>query len=151
MNDPKRIENLERRVERLEQDRDGIVEGEKLLLKLSKYHRAGLQELNGKAERLELLQGETNERLDGADQTLKRYEGYFKDIEQKQGTHTELLGDLIAVGEEHTKRFAQLERRFDRVEATQAEHSAMLREHSAMLREQGALLKEILARLPEQK
>jgi ubiquinone biosynthesis protein UbiJ len=65
-----RLDKIEQRLEKLEQDRDGIVESEKLLLKLSKYHRAGLQELNGKVERIELTQGDTNERLDGIDRDM---------------------------------------------------------------------------------
>jgi hypothetical protein len=71
MNQPDdRIDKIEQRLEKLEQDRDGIVESEKLLLKLAKYHRAGLQELNGKAEKIELTQGDTNERLDGIERTM---------------------------------------------------------------------------------
>lgn len=71
MNQPDdHIKRIEQRLEKLEQDRDGIVESEKLLLKLAKYHRAGLQELNGKVERIELTQGDTNERLDGIDRNM---------------------------------------------------------------------------------
>lgn len=71
MNQPDdRIDKIEQRLEKLEQDRDSIVESEKLLLKLAKYHRAGLQELNGKVERIELTQGDTNERLDGIERTM---------------------------------------------------------------------------------
>lgn len=72
MNQPNddRLDKIEQRLEKLEQDRDGIVESEKLLLKLAKYHRAGLTELNGKLEKVELTQGDTNERLDGIDRNM---------------------------------------------------------------------------------
>lgn len=71
MNQPNdRLDKIEQRLDKLEQDRDGAIENEKLLLKLAKFHRAGLQELNGKTERLELAQGDTNERLDGIDRKL---------------------------------------------------------------------------------
>lgn len=71
MNQPDdRINKIEQRLEKLEQDRDDTVESDKLLLKLAKYHRAGLQELNGKVEKIELTQGDTNERLDGIDRNM---------------------------------------------------------------------------------
>jgi|ERR1041385_296082 hypothetical protein len=79
------------RLRKLEEDRDGIVENEKLLLRLARYHRAGLQELNGKAEKIELTQGDTNERLDGIEQTLKEQGKRFGDVEyQVKDLHTKI-------------------------------------------------------------
>jgi septation ring formation regulator EzrA len=89
MNQPNddRIDKIEQRLTQLEQDRDGIVESEKLLLKLSKYHRAGLQELNGKAEKIELTQGDTNERLD----VIERNMATKDDVARLDGKLDEIL------------------------------------------------------------
>jgi chromosome segregation ATPase len=114
MNDSKWIEELERRIQKLEHDHSDIVESEKLLLKLSKYHRAGLQELNGKVERLELIQGDTNERLDKIERALEGYDKRFDRIEATMATKQDL---------------SKLGGRFDKLEATQSEILALLRQN----------------------
>lgn len=121
MNDSKWIEELERRIQKLEHDHSDIVESEKLLLKLSKYHRAGLQELNGKVERLELIQGDTNERLDKIERALESYDKRFDRIEATMATKQDL-----SKLEGH---FDQLEARFDKLEAVQSEILALLRQN----------------------
>jgi chromosome segregation ATPase len=128
MSDPKWIEELERRIQKLEHDHNDIVESEKLLLKLSKYHRAGLQELNGKIERLELIQGDTNERLDKIERTLESYDKRFDRIEQRFDRVEATMATKQDLSELEG-RFDQLEARFDKLEAVQSEILALLRQN----------------------
>lgn len=92
MNDPRHIDNLERRIEKLEQDRDGIVENEKALLRLARYHRAALQELNTK---LEVEMGDVRERFDTIERGQAETNKRLSTIEEKQDTHTEVLGQIL--------------------------------------------------------
>jgi len=73
MNQPieQRFKKIEERLDKIEQDHGDIVENEKLLLKLAKYHRAGLQEIKAKLEQIELTQGDTNEQLDYIKRSLE--------------------------------------------------------------------------------
>ncbi|HWS84510.1 MAG TPA: hypothetical protein VN207_09660 [Ktedonobacteraceae bacterium] len=91
MNDPKH-DDLERRVKKLEVDRDDIVESEKLLLRLSKHHRAALQELKAN---FEVEMGDVRERFDGIERTLEDHTKRFDSIEQTQSAHTEVLGQIL--------------------------------------------------------
>jgi hypothetical protein len=100
VNDPH--DDHEQRIQKLEQDRNDIVESERLLLRLSRYHRAGLQELNGKVERLELLQGDTNERLDKIERLQEEHSKRFDTIEAKQDAHTEVLNKIVDLLEKRT-------------------------------------------------
>lgn len=97
MNNPSndRLDKIEARIEKLEQDRDGTIENEKLLLKLAKFHRAGLQEIGGKAEKIELTQGDTNERLDG----IERNMATKGDVARLDGKLDRILGLLEPRGE----------------------------------------------------
>jgi predicted nuclease with TOPRIM domain len=99
MNQPDReeFEELKRTVKKLEQDHSDIAENEKMLLKLAKYHRAGLQELNGKIERLELAQGDTNERLDKIERTQEGHNKRFDHIDQTLVAHTEVLNKIVSL------------------------------------------------------
>lgn len=144
MNQPieQRFKKIEERLDRIEQDHGGIVENEKLLLKMAKYHRAGLQELKGKAEQIELTQGDINERLDYIERSLERHGRHLESIEQTQGTHTEVLGKLVDLSESHTKHF-------DRIEAAQDEHNRRLDriETTMVTKEDMGKLKEDMGKL----
>jgi hypothetical protein len=105
MNQPNReeFEELKQTVKKLEQDRNDIAENEKMLLKLAKYHRAGLQELNGKLERLELVQGDTNERLDKIEHLQVEHNKRFNHIDQTLTAHTEVLNKIVSLLERQQK------------------------------------------------
>jgi chromosome segregation ATPase len=107
-----RIKKIEERLDRIEQDRDGTVENEKLLLKLAKYHRAGLQEIKAKVEQLELAQGDTNERLDQIERSLERHDRRLEGIKED-------LGKLEA-------RMGKLEDGMSRMESAQVEQGQKL-------------------------
>lgn len=89
------LSDLRKRIEALEKDRDDIAENEKMLLRIVKLNRFDLQETKVRTERIELFQGDTNERLDRLEQTL-----------EKQGKRLE---HIEAVQAEHSERFDRLE------------------------------------------
>lgn len=91
------LSELRKRIERLERDRDDIAENEKMLLRIVKLNRFDLQETKVRVERIELFQGDTNERLDRMEQRI-----------DKQGKRLE---HIEAVQAEHSERFDRLERR----------------------------------------
>lgn len=93
------LSDLRKRIESLEQDRDGIAENEKMLLRIAKLNRFDLQETKVRTERVELFQGDTNERLDRIEQTLEK--------QGKRMEHSE------AVQAEHSESFDRLEHRID--------------------------------------
>lgn len=97
------LSELRKRIESLEKDRDDIAENEKMLLRIAKLNRLDLQETKVHVERIELFQGDTNERLDGLEQTIEKQSKRLERIE--------------AVQAEHSERFDRLERRFDGLES----------------------------------
>jgi chromosome segregation ATPase len=68
----------------------------------------------------------------------------LKVIQEKQETHTELLGKLIGVGEGHTKRFDQIDESIAELKSTQAELKSTQAELKSAQAEQGAKLDLIL-------
>lgn len=93
------LSELRKRIESLEKDRDDIAENEKMLLRIVKLNRFDLQETKVRTERIELFQGDTNERLDRLEQVM-----------EKQGKRLE---HIEAVQAEHSERFDRLERHID--------------------------------------
>jgi chromosome segregation ATPase len=88
---------------------------------------------------------------------LKEYlERQFKTIEDKQDTHHDLIGQLIGVGEEHTKSLTDIKERLATIETTMAtkdDISALKGDFSALKAtqtEQGAKLDQILELLKRQ-
>ncbi len=74
---------------------------------------------------------------------LKEYlDEQFKNIEQKQDTHQELIGQMINVGEDHTKRF-------DRIDASIAELRSAQDEHTKRFDRLEAMMMQILNRFPK--
>ena len=52
---------------------------------------------------------------------LREYiEDQFKSVEQKQDVHQDLIGQLIGVGEDHTKSFTDIKERLSTIETTMA-------------------------------
>lgn len=98
------LSELRKRIESLERDRDDIAENEKMLLRIVKLNRFDLQETKVRVERIELFQGDTNERLDRIEQAL-----------EKQGKRLE---HIEAVQAEHSERFDRLEHRIDGLSET---------------------------------
>lgn len=96
------INEIKKRLEALEQDRDGIVENEKLLLTMARFHRAGLKVLDAKVDRIELAQGDANERLDKIEQKLKSYDKRFDNIDDKLDRQGEVLDKLLALMQKGT-------------------------------------------------
>lgn len=109
MNQPieQRFTKIEQRLDRLERDRENIVESEKVLLKLARLHRISLQELK---VQLELDIGDLRERFDtferkvGAiEQTMAELrdevstvKGEISTVKATQGEHSELLKQILA-------------------------------------------------------
>ena len=93
MNQPieQRVTKIEQRLSNLEQDRDGIVESEKLLLNLARYHRVGLQEINAKVDRIELDLGDMRERFDTVEQAINTIER----TQSEQGQKLDLILQLL--------------------------------------------------------
>jgi hypothetical protein len=98
MNDP-RYDDHEQRLKKLEQDRNDIIASERLLLRLSRYHRAALQELKAN---FELEAGDTRQRFDSIEQTLSEHSKRFDTIEAKQDAHTEVLNKIVDLLEKKT-------------------------------------------------
>jgi chromosome segregation ATPase len=74
---------------------------------------------------------------------LKEYlDEQFKSIAQKQDAHQELIGQMINVGEDHTKRF-------DRIDASMAELRSAQDEHTKRFDRLEAMMMQILNRLPK--
>jgi methyl-accepting chemotaxis protein len=124
VNDPH--DDHEQRIQKLEQDRNDIVESERLLLRLARLHRVSLQELKAQ---FEVEAGDVRQRFDTIEQMVSAHDKRFDSIEQTQATHTDVLNKLVTLAESHEKRFDKQDERFDRLEAT---------------------MQEILARLPKQ-
>jgi chromosome segregation ATPase len=117
MNTEQRFNKIEQRVEKLEQDRNGIVESEKLLLKMARYHRIGLQELGA---RIELDMGDIRERFDTIERTMVTKD----DLAELRGNLAELRGNLAELRgnlAELKARQGEHSNRFDRLDATLAE------------------------------
>jgi len=83
MNAEQRFNKIEQRLDTLEQDRDGIVESEKILLKLARLHRISLQELKAQ---LELDMGDVRERFDIIERKVETIERKVETIERKVET-----------------------------------------------------------------
>lgn len=98
MNAEQRFNKIEQRLDQLEQDRDGIIESEKLLLKLARLHRISLQELKAQ---IELDMGDMRERLDTIERTMATKEdvaelkGNITELKATQDTHGELLKEIL--------------------------------------------------------
>jgi len=89
-----RLEKDEGRIQKLEEDKDDIVESEKLLLKMARYHRAGLQELRAN---MEIEMGDIRERFDTIERNMATKED-VADLKATQSEHGDLLkdhGDLL--------------------------------------------------------
>lgn len=132
MNQPTREEHeeLKKRVEKLEQQTEPI-----------------------KITRLEIDTGTVREEMKGAradivsiKATQSDHSAFhiehtecLKEIEDKQETHTELLGQLITIGESHTERF-------DRIEVNMAtkEDVAALKEDIASIKTTQELILQLL-------
>lgn len=131
MNDP-RYDDHEQRLKKLEDDRNSIVESERLLLRLARLHRVSLQELKAQ---FEVEAGDTRQRFDTIEQKLQEHDKRFDGIEQTQAMHTDVLNKLVTLAESHEKRFEKLE-------TTMATKEDVSRLETTM--------QEILARLPKQ-
>jgi chromosome segregation ATPase len=88
-NDQERFRKIEEHIGKLEEDRNGMIESEKLLLKMARLHRIGLQELRASVE---VDIGDLRERLDAVERKVDKIEATLK------ATQSEL-----------TKRFDRLE------------------------------------------
>jgi VIT1/CCC1 family predicted Fe2+/Mn2+ transporter len=93
MQDP-RYDDLEKRVEKLEEDRDGVVENARLLLRLARYHRAALQELKAG---FDVEAGDTRQRFDMIEQKLSEHDKRFDEIDGKLDAHTEVLNKIVSL------------------------------------------------------
>lgn len=105
MNAEQRFNKIEQRLDSLEQDRNNMVESEKLLLKLARLHRISLQELKAQ---FELDMGDVRERFDIIERTMvtkddlakveARVERIGAQVERIGGTqdaHGELLKEIL--------------------------------------------------------
>lgn len=88
------IADLKKRIEGLERDRDDIAENEKMLLRIAKLNRLDLQETKIRVERMELIQGDTNERLDHIEQALQKQSKFLEHIKGVQADHSERFDRL---------------------------------------------------------
>ena len=95
-----RFNKIEQRLDRLEQDRNGIVENEKILLRLARLHRLSLQELK---VQLELDIGDLRERSDTIErkvcvieQTMAELRDEMSTVKATQDEHGELLKQILA-------------------------------------------------------
>jgi chromosome segregation ATPase len=109
MNQPieQRFNKIEQRLDSLEKDRNGLVENEKILLRLARLHRLSLQELK---VQLELDIGDLRERFDTferkvgvIEQTMAELrdevstaKGEISTVKATQGEHGELLKQILA-------------------------------------------------------
>lgn len=108
MNAEQRFNKIEQHIEKLEQDRDSIIESEKTLLKLARLHRISLQELKAQ---LELDIGDVRERFDIIERRIDSVERRIDGIEHK-------------IEEDITK----VEIRMDSMESKIDQHGELLRE-----------------------
>lgn len=65
-------DDLRREIEALKEENQKRVEAERLLLKLSKYQNENIREILVITTRIELAQGDTNERLDTIERKLDK-------------------------------------------------------------------------------
>src|SRR5690242_15547843 len=90
-----RLEKDEERLQKLEGDRDNIVESEKLLLKMARYHRAGLQELRAN---MEIEMGDIRERFDAIERNMATKED-IAELKAEYGgmlkEHGEMLKEIL--------------------------------------------------------
>jgi hypothetical protein len=100
VNDP-RYDDHEKRLKQLEEDRDGVVENERLLLRLSRLHRAALQELKAASD---VEAGDTRQRFDTIEQKLSEHDKRFDGIEATQAAHTDVINKLVVLAELHDKK-----------------------------------------------
>jgi phage shock protein A len=109
-NDQERFRKIEERIDKLEEDRDGMIESEKLLLKMARLHRIGLQELRAS---IEVDIGDLRERLDAVERKVNAVERKVDAVERKvdavERKVDKIEVTLKAVQSEQTKRFDQLE------------------------------------------
>ena len=88
MNNPN---NHEERIKKLEQNRDE-------LLRIAQRNKLDLQEIKVHAERIELTQGDTNERFDALEQTFKHelkavFDGLVEHVDGATGEIKTMLAD----------------------------------------------------------
>lgn len=119
MNAEQRFNKIEQRLDSLEQDRDGIVESEKILLKLARLHRISLQELKAQ---LELDMGDVRERFDGIERKVETIERKIETIERTMVTKDDIT---------------KVEARMGSMDSKIDQHGEMLREILARLPKTG--------------
>jgi chromosome segregation ATPase len=146
------FEELKKRLDKLEQDYAEL-KGQTEPLRILKLEIEAA-DIHNQLKRIIQAQANHSEDLDTLKHTLRRveadtiliksdrgdlraylenYKQRLESIKTKQDAHSELLGQLINIGEEtkntqaeHTKRFDRLETRLDRIEITQSEQSDLL-------------------------
>ena len=137
-----RINKLEKRIEKLEGEGNDVVKVATEGLRLAKLTRLEGQETKAIVGRVELIQGDTNERLDTIERTLESYDKHFESVEQTQAAHTEVLDQLVTLSESHSARF-------DRIEQKLSGHDDRFDSHDKRFDRMEEMLRQVLARLPE--
>ena len=80
---------------------------------------------------------------------LREQSDDLKAIKEKQEAHTELLGQLIGIGESHTARFDRIDGSIAELRSAQVELRSAQAEHTKRFDRLEGLMMRILERLPK--
>ena len=110
-----RIDKLEKRIAKLEGERNDVVQIGTESLRLAKLTRLEGQETKAIVGRIEIVQGDTNERLDTLERGQTETNNRLSTMEKKQDAHTEVLGQLLSVVKSHDERFSSIDTKLDQI------------------------------------